>query len=234
MAFSNQTPNYGFPQWEGSDKAVWTDMNPPYLEIDTQLKANANGVETANNAANAAQSSANIAKAAADSAATGAENALRVGTEANTRSKANETHLTFASVPVTAHSNVSTAIRNFILISSDIISVFRFYVSWAENITSVPVLNSQLNFYEVCSFAKNIISAPSSSQPDINKMPNISFGTAWNASGVSATGNFYLWWDGTLSHVGLMTSIPTGEAVRNTLLYITGNIPILNTGSVII
>jgi len=37
--FSNQTPNYGLPQWENDDKPTWlADMNGAFANIDENLK----------------------------------------------------------------------------------------------------------------------------------------------------------------------------------------------------
>lgn len=35
-----QTTNYGLPQWEENDLTAWTQLNQPFVVIDTQLKAN--------------------------------------------------------------------------------------------------------------------------------------------------------------------------------------------------
>lgn len=49
---STETPNYGLPQWEGTDLTDWMELNPAFETIDTQMKANADAAETAQNTAN--------------------------------------------------------------------------------------------------------------------------------------------------------------------------------------
>lgn len=44
---SGATPNYGLPQWEGNDVTNWFEFNPAFSKIDEVMKANADGVETA-------------------------------------------------------------------------------------------------------------------------------------------------------------------------------------------
>lgn len=76
MSFTNQTPNYGLPQWLAADKPKFlTDINDAFSNIDTQLK-NAN--DTANTAADNATSALSIA----GQAATTAEGAATVAGQA--------------------------------------------------------------------------------------------------------------------------------------------------------
>ena len=45
MSATNHTTNYNLPQFVGTDKPAWLgDVNPAMSAIDTQMKANANGV----------------------------------------------------------------------------------------------------------------------------------------------------------------------------------------------
>lgn len=45
MSSTNHTTNYNLPQFVGSDKPAWLgDVNPAMSAIDTQMKANADGV----------------------------------------------------------------------------------------------------------------------------------------------------------------------------------------------
>lgn len=62
MAFTNQTPNYGLPQWIGTDKPTYlSDQNGAYLTIDTQLKSIEIEATDAKGIASAAQGAANTA-----------------------------------------------------------------------------------------------------------------------------------------------------------------------------
>ena len=45
--YTNGTVNYNLPLYAGSDKAVWTDLNSPFTEIDTAIKSAVDGVGTA-------------------------------------------------------------------------------------------------------------------------------------------------------------------------------------------
>lgn len=76
MSFTNSTPNYGLPQWIGTDKPTYLgDQNTAYSTIDTQLKANAD-------AAAAATSTANTAASTATTASTNATTALNTANSA--------------------------------------------------------------------------------------------------------------------------------------------------------
>lgn len=44
---SGKTPNYGLPQWAGSDITDWFELNPAFEKIDEVMKANADAVDTA-------------------------------------------------------------------------------------------------------------------------------------------------------------------------------------------
>ena len=68
MSSTNHTENFNFPQWVGSDYPSFiNDLNPAFLTIDTKLKSNETGVDTAQNAAKAAQQAAEAAQQAAKS-----------------------------------------------------------------------------------------------------------------------------------------------------------------------
>ena len=68
MSSTNHTENFNFPQWVGSDYPSFiNDLNPAFLTIDTKLKNNETGVDTAQNAAESAQKAAEAAQKAAKS-----------------------------------------------------------------------------------------------------------------------------------------------------------------------
>lgn len=76
MSYTNQTPNYGLPQWLAADKPKFlTDINNAFSTIDTQLK-------NANDTANAANDSATSALTIAGQAANTAEGAATVAGQA--------------------------------------------------------------------------------------------------------------------------------------------------------
>lgn len=50
MSFSKQTPNYGLPQWVGTDSPQFlTDVNEAFKKIDDQMKVNSEGGEDVSN-----------------------------------------------------------------------------------------------------------------------------------------------------------------------------------------
>ena len=68
MSSTNHTKNFNFPQWVGSDYPSFiNDINPAFLTIDTTLKSNETGVDTAQQAAENAQQAAEAAQQAAKS-----------------------------------------------------------------------------------------------------------------------------------------------------------------------
>lgn len=46
---SGKTPNYGLPQWAGSDITDWFELNPAFEKIDEVMHANAEAVATSQN-----------------------------------------------------------------------------------------------------------------------------------------------------------------------------------------
>ena len=77
MPFMKKTPNYGFPQWAGTDYPSFIkDMNPAYLTLDTQIKGLNDSVMSAAQAAQTAAQAAKEAQQAAKSAQQAADNAV--------------------------------------------------------------------------------------------------------------------------------------------------------------
>lgn len=89
MSFTNQTTNYGLPQWIGTDKPTYlVDQNGAYQTIDTELyNANSNAATAVSSAASAVEvagTAATNAQTAIDSAATANTNANNAVATANT------------------------------------------------------------------------------------------------------------------------------------------------------
>lgn len=89
MSFTNQTTNYGLPQWIGTDKPTYlVDQNGAYATIDTELyNANSNATTALSSAASAVEvagTAATNAQTAIDSAATANTNANSAIATANT------------------------------------------------------------------------------------------------------------------------------------------------------
>lgn len=97
MSSTNKTTNYELSQFLGTDKPAWlSDYNSDMSKIDTQMKANADGVTTATNKADTAQSdattalnNAGTAQNTANTANTTANNAQTTANTANGKADAN-------------------------------------------------------------------------------------------------------------------------------------------------
>lgn len=71
MAHTNNTENYNLPQWIGSDKPTFLgDFNTAFAGIDTQMKANADGIVVADDKAENATTLANDAQSDVDALTT--------------------------------------------------------------------------------------------------------------------------------------------------------------------
>lgn len=81
MSFTNQTTNYGLPQWIGTDKPTYlVDQNGAYQTIDTELyNANSNAATALSSASSAVE----VAGTAATNAQTAIDSAVTANTNAN-------------------------------------------------------------------------------------------------------------------------------------------------------
>lgn len=101
MSSTNKTTNYELSQYVGSDKPTYLgDYNSDMLKIDTQMKANADGItantsaiSTANTTANTALSTAQGANSTANTANSTANTANSTATQALTKANANESEI---------------------------------------------------------------------------------------------------------------------------------------------
>lgn len=90
MSFTNQTANYGLPQYSADDKPTYLgDFNKAMLDIDTAIKNNENIAQAsetlaqnANNSASEALSTANTASSSATNAGVKADNAYALAESA--------------------------------------------------------------------------------------------------------------------------------------------------------
>lgn len=102
MSSTNKTTNYELSQYIGTDKPTYLgDYNSDMLKIDTQMKANADGIATATSTANTASSNASTAltnagtaQTTAESAQTSANTAGSTATSALNKANANESSIT--------------------------------------------------------------------------------------------------------------------------------------------
>ena len=129
MSYTNQTANYGLPQYSADDKPTYLgDFNKAMLDIDTAIKANENIAQAsetlaqnANNSASEALSTANTASSSATNAGVKADNAYALAesakadaTQATTdatdaKTIANSANQTATSANATATSAQTTA-----------------------------------------------------------------------------------------------------------------------------
>ena len=118
MSYTNQTANYGLPQYVADDKPTYLgDFNKAMLDIDTAIKANetvANSANTnatnANNSASEALSTATTAQTTASNADTKATNAYTMAETANTTANSADTKAdTAISTANSASSEAQTA-----------------------------------------------------------------------------------------------------------------------------
>lgn len=92
MSATNSTQNYNLPQFVGSDKPTWLgDFNGAMNTIDGQMKANADGVTTAQATANTATETATTANTTANTANTNSQEAQTTATTALTKALEVET-----------------------------------------------------------------------------------------------------------------------------------------------
>ena len=106
MGYTNSTTNYHLPQFIGTDKPSWLgDVNSAMNAIDTQMKVNADDIDSlesrmtatetvansASTAATNAGTAATSAQSTADSAATAASNAASAASNAQTTANAAQT-----------------------------------------------------------------------------------------------------------------------------------------------
>ena len=159
MSATNQTPNYGLPQYVGSDVPSYLgDFNKAMLDIDTAIKGVDNkatsaesSVATANANASEALETAGTASTKADTAQATATQAQATATQAQTTAtSAQSTADTAKSTANTANSTANTANTNanealtdlakFNLVNSQKISS----VTAGSNVESVPDCNLTL------------------------------------------------------------------------------------------
>lgn len=129
MSYTNQTANYGLPQYTADDKPTYLgDFNKAMLDIDTAIKNNENIAQAsktlaqnANNSASEALSTANTASSSATNAGVKADNAYALAesakadaTQASTdatdaKTIANSANQTATSAKINSETAVSTA-----------------------------------------------------------------------------------------------------------------------------
>lgn len=106
FASTNKTANYNLSQYIGSDKPTYLgDYNSDMNKIDTQMKANSDGVTSASTKADLAKTTADTALNNADLAQTTAEEAQTTGT--NALQKATDVEAELSKINLTLFEDVS-------------------------------------------------------------------------------------------------------------------------------
>lgn len=149
MSSTNKTTNYELSQYIGSDKPTYLgDYNSDMLKIDTQMKTNANNIQsvsievsTASATANTALSNANTADEKATTADTTANTALQksLDNEANLQ-KFNLNNISTLSLTSPVGGTFSQYAKSPLKIAKNNDgSIFKLYGSFElNNVTSIP------------------------------------------------------------------------------------------------
>lgn len=117
MSYTNQTANYGLPQYTADDKPTYLgDFNKAMLDIDTAIKANENIArasetlaQNANNSASEALSTANTASSSATNAGVKADNAYALAESAKADSTQASTDATDAKTIANSANQTATS-----------------------------------------------------------------------------------------------------------------------------
>lgn len=133
MSSTNKTTNYELSQYIGSDKPTYLgDYNGDMQKIDTQMKANADGVSTATSTANTASTNASTALTKANEAKTTAENA---------ETTANSASSTASTANINAQTALNTSSQN-----SQLIQAIQTYLNMTIfNSYSITNVNGKVN-----------------------------------------------------------------------------------------
>lgn len=150
MGYTNSTTNYHLPQFIGTDKPSWLgDVNAAMNAIDTQMKVNADDIDSletrmtatetvansASTAATNAGTAATNAQSTADSAATAASNA---GTAAsNAQSTANAAQTAASTADGKAVSAQSTATSALTKANANEAAIAKFNLTTFESVSTV-------------------------------------------------------------------------------------------------
>lgn len=110
MSFTNQTTNYGLPQWIGTDKPTYlVDQNGAYATIDAELyNANSNAATALSSAASAVE----VAGTASTNAQTAIDSAATANTNANSALVNSNTAITDAANALSRVQTVESTVNN--------------------------------------------------------------------------------------------------------------------------
>lgn len=132
MSFTNQTTNYGLPQWIGTDKPTYlVDQNGAYATIDSELyTANSNAATAVSSAASAVE----VAGTASTNAQTAIDSAATANTNANSAVATANTALTNASSALSLANTLQSEVASLSTVIDE--------HTYASTATNADVLNT--------------------------------------------------------------------------------------------
>lgn len=223
MAYSNQTANYGLPQYVGSDLATWQDNTEAWAKVDAAMQANKLAAQAASTAAGQAQATANAAQSAAGAA--------------NSKAQDVADSLVFSVNALSATANVNSTQASK-LVTSDIIGVMSFSMSTVEK-SSITTFSADASTTGVTVYTtpNNIFSLPMSTGADSSKRFYIGSVPCFiSRSGTLTliTGVLVGYWDGSKTNVfiGISNSTYTGLQATDSIICFVNSSWAL-TGSII-
>lgn len=205
MAYSNQTANYGLPQYVGSDLATWQDNTEAWAKVDAGMQANKTAAASASTAAGQAQAAASAAQSTASAADTKAQ------TVANS--------LVFSFNTMSATANVSSTQASK-LVASDIIGVLSFSMSTVQK-SSITTFSADASTTGVTVYTtpNNVFSLPVSTGADSDKrlyIGSVPCFISRSSDLTLITGVLLAYWDGSKTNIFIGISSSTYTGLQNT------------------
>lgn len=172
MSYTNQTANYGLPQYTADDKPTYLgDFNKAMLDIDTAIKANENIAtasqtlaQNANNTSSEALSTANTASSSATNAGVRADNAYALAESAKSDATQATTDATDAKTIANSANQTATS----------------------ANATATSAQTTATNANNTATSAQNSVNALQSTVETLNDKDFISLELSSNMSNVGA------------------------------------------------
>lgn len=208
MAYSNQTANYGLPQYVGSDLATWQDNTEAWAKVDAGMQANKTAAARASTAAGQAQATANAAQAkvgAVESEVTTLQGNLKVKT-----------------ATLSFNSGINDRARA--LLYSDTLSVLKADV-WSKPKNQAQAFTETVKSYWVEWFTcpQNVYQLQPSNVSDNKFWIGATTGFYNTGSGDTPFNvNVSAFWDGTTTHIGFSCSKTWWDGLAPTTTYIVG------------
>ena len=208
MAYSNQTANYGLPQYVGSDLATWQDNTEAWAKVDAGMQANKTAAASASTAAGQAQATASAAQSQAGA----------VGGQVNTLLDRLEVHGATLNYPASIQDKARLLSYNKIMcvlkanISSNQKSSIQAFTE-TDSTYWIELFTSPTNVYQL-----------ETSAVSGDKFYLGSCVAEFNNGGTKT--NYYInpscFWDGTTTRIGLSITKTFWDGLNNTAVFTTG------------